>query len=64
MTVEAVDTLQTQGQREDKFFAVTLNEDGVQGNRRIPRSKLRRTMGEFAENLLKKEISGLYVKRK
>ena len=63
MTVEAVDTPQTQKQREKAFFAVTLDDDGVKQGRRIPRSKIRQNMSEFAEQLFGKEIRGIFIGR-
>jgi hypothetical protein len=60
--VEAVDTSPTQRQREEVFFVVTLDENGVPQERRIPRSKLRRNMRDFAEQLFWKEIRTIYVR--
>ena len=60
--VKAVDTSPTQRQREEVFFAVTLDENGVPQERRIPRSKLRRNMRDFAEQLFRKEIRTIYVR--
>ncbi len=63
MTVEAVVTVQPQKQKEDKFFTVTHDDDGVLQYRRIPLSKLRRNMDEYAEQLFGKEIRTFYVRR-
>ncbi len=64
MTVNAVDTPQTQKQREDEFFAISLDEnDVIKQDRIIPRSKLKRNMNEFAEQLFWKEIRGFYIGR-
>ncbi len=61
---EVVDSPKVQTKREDEFFAVIHDENHIiQQDRRIPRSKLRRTMSEFAEQLFGKEIRGLYIRR-
>ncbi len=60
--VEAVDTPPTQRQKEKVFFTVIVDENGVLQERRIPRSKLRRNMRDFAEQLFGKEIRTFYVR--
>jgi len=63
LTVEAVGTLQTQGQKEDEFFTATLDDDGVNQIILIPRNKIRQNMDEYAEQLFWKEIRTFCIHR-